>query len=871
MNCDVCLNIFNTDMKKPILINCGHTFCYTCVNMVNSCPICRKKISQQTVNFKILDFESNLKKEYFLYRKQILLNFDKTCPELQTLNRPEFQQKLDSSLSLSVLDYSKLPSTSATSCTPSTSSASSTPKTPSTSKFFLKHNSFIVIENLNKKKLIISFNDSTLNVWTETGFRQIHTEQQDSEKCQVSKSNDKFVKIIDLGSGLVASISFNNIIRVWDMNQFCLKFNLIGHNNNVRYVFRNSFNKLISISNDKQTIIWNLLTGLMESFSFNEISMGGLVLYTGITYKISSLNLNHLNLKLNREYYDFFLSGFGEKTVKIWYIVDNYFVVNYLFSLNSVISSVIYFNKYIVCGTQNNEIIIYKENALNVLSGHTNCVVSLLDLEDKHLASLELDGSTVYVWDVKNCAYHGEYKCHLKTVNCIIKIKNNSIASASDDCTIRIWCYKSFITNFIINHSKPILKIDNLSDDKLISFTFDNELNIWSIERHDLILEGHLGKVNYLIELSNGYFTSSSCDGSLIIWKRPHCPDSREPKKSPEYERFFSIKYDGILSLLYFENDCFASFSNDTYLRIWKLNKLEKKIKLIKKKDFIHLKYLTMITLTTDEIAYSSNENEIKIFNLTTQKKSIILTNHTDWITCISKFENGDTFASGSLDRSIQIWRRSIIYPNLFDTKHTLNHEFAVNCLKFKCFNNFKLLIVGLGNGNIKIWNVTLPEKIVLYCNLVDGHQDIVTHLVTQSVQMTGHISKWLVSGSNDKLIVFWDLGSFSIIKKIQTNYIIMSLSFLNYSELAFGTNYLIKIMNLASGTSSGETSDGTIGKCGCCVNCCDSHSRLQQITGTEDDDDSGSDDDTGDDNGEDNDTSYDSGDDSDTDDPFAY
>lgn len=101
------------------------------------------------------------------------------------------------------------------------------------------------------------------------------------------------------------------------------------------------------------------------------------------------------------------------------------------------------------------------------------------------------------------------------------------------------------------------------------------------------------------------------------------------------------------------------------------------------------------------------------------------------------------------------------------------------------------------------------------------------------------------------------------------------NLSFLNYSELAFGTNYLIKIMNLASGTSSGDvTSDGTIGKCGCCVNCCDSHSRLQQITGTEDDDDSGSDDeddDTGDDNGEDNDTSYDSGDDSDTDDPFAY
>ncbi len=42
LKCKICQNSFNTEIKKPIIILCGHTFCKLCISKTENskCPIC---------------------------------------------------------------------------------------------------------------------------------------------------------------------------------------------------------------------------------------------------------------------------------------------------------------------------------------------------------------------------------------------------------------------------------------------------------------------------------------------------------------------------------------------------------------------------------------------------------------------------------------------------------------------------------------------------------------------------------------------------------------------------------------------------------------------------------------------------------------
>lgn len=51
LKCKICKLSFNTEYKKPTMIQCGHTFCKICISKAetNKCPICKT-----TVNMDVL-------------------------------------------------------------------------------------------------------------------------------------------------------------------------------------------------------------------------------------------------------------------------------------------------------------------------------------------------------------------------------------------------------------------------------------------------------------------------------------------------------------------------------------------------------------------------------------------------------------------------------------------------------------------------------------------------------------------------------------------------------------------------------------------------------------------------------------------------
>ena len=58
MNCKVCKNFFdNSEMRPALLVPCGHTYCYTCLDKLNhsKCPGCHQTIQQRRTNLFILE------------------------------------------------------------------------------------------------------------------------------------------------------------------------------------------------------------------------------------------------------------------------------------------------------------------------------------------------------------------------------------------------------------------------------------------------------------------------------------------------------------------------------------------------------------------------------------------------------------------------------------------------------------------------------------------------------------------------------------------------------------------------------------------------------------------------------------------------
>jgi hypothetical protein len=51
LRCKICKLCFNSDYKKPTIIECGHTFCKICISKAesNKCPICKTGVDLNNI------------------------------------------------------------------------------------------------------------------------------------------------------------------------------------------------------------------------------------------------------------------------------------------------------------------------------------------------------------------------------------------------------------------------------------------------------------------------------------------------------------------------------------------------------------------------------------------------------------------------------------------------------------------------------------------------------------------------------------------------------------------------------------------------------------------------------------------------------
>jgi hypothetical protein len=166
-----------------------------------------------------------------------------------------------------------------------------------------------------------------------------------------------------------------------------------------------------------------------------------------------------------------------------------------------------------------------------------------------------------------------------------------------------------------------------------------------------------------------------------------------------------------------------------------------------------HVASVRSVAISPDSqtIASGSDDNTIRLWHLTSgslirtftwQSGAFQLHREATWFTSVAISPDGQTLASGCLDKSLKLWdwNSGKLIRNL------KGHSDSVNAIAVS--RNGQTLVTGSRDNTIKVWNLTTGQLI----STLRGHANSV---LTVAIAPDG---KTLASGSRDNTIKLWNL-----------------------------------------------------------------------------------------------------------------
>ncbi len=331
----------------------------------------------------------------------------------------------------------------------------------------------------------------------------------------------------------------------------CLQ-TLEGHTNDVNIVCKLSGDEngsiyedtIISGSTDGNMRIWNNTKSLNEGDGFNQIKFELKQVLEGHTDVINSV------CEIN----DKMLASVSEdKTMKIWKCNNNnYECIQTLNNDTEGLGSICYLGNRLIATCSGNEIKLWRDDAntiteyklFQVLGGNDSDINTLCQVNGALLVSGFLNG-TIKVWrnvtkNENNIINFGCIqtinKAHNDTITSITNIKDCLFATASSDCSVKVW---KFCDNNYENDENKVVLLKTL----------------------DGVNDG----INSICYLGGGFIMAGCMDGTITMWDR-----------YLNFNRLHTVSAHNlnIQSLCKIRNGLIASGSEDNKIKIWMVNEL---------------------------------------------------------------------------------------------------------------------------------------------------------------------------------------------------------------------------------------------------------------------------------------------------------
>lgn len=292
---------------------------------------------------------------------------------------------------------------------------------------------------------------------------------------------------------------------------------------------------------------------------------------------------------------------------------------------------------------------------------------------------------------------------------------DTSLASASQDCTIKIWNWEhGELERTLKGHLLPVLGLDYGGPKKhlrLASCSSDLTIKIWDPSNNYVnvrTLCGHDHLVSVVRFLPNGNLVSAGRDASIRVWDVVSGYCLKTIDTQGDWIRDISLSLDGRY---------LVSAGNDRAATIWELSSGKATTRLVGHDNYIecceiaplasHV-YLAALGPTTGSktfIATGSRDNKIKLWN---ERGVLIKTleGHDTWVRGLAFHPQGKCLISISDDRTVRCWDLSQD-ARLVKTK-TVSSEF-LSCIRWekRLWSDqgiSHVLAIGSADSSVRIW-----------------------------------------------------------------------------------------------------------------------------------------------------------------------